>query len=236
MKVISILAAFAVVTTQTSLVKADPAKPTIGHTSTLIDTTVFIQGGSNTAGSATNAAYSIILGNGGTLKNSTFLDITTLAGFQPRDYHISIRAGALMLNCGTMDGPKGQMSCDTFNPIKYNTSELTVQSTTPPNRGGMAAAVSVVRQMTYIVGGSSEMGANMITSNITTDMSILTTGGLTWRSGTNLLQPLRFHTATWVDGAVNGVVVLGGQSPGGGINGFGTVYVFSSATSTWSTL
>ncbi|KAF9990385.1 hypothetical protein BGZ75_002166 [Mortierella antarctica] len=196
MKVIfSILAAFAVITTA----NADPAKPTVGHTATLIDNTVFILGGSQAAGQATNAAYSIILGQPGGYKNATFLDITKLSNFQARDFHVSMKTeGGIMVNCGTIDGTT--TSCDLLNPIKYNSSVM-ASTTPPPVRGGMAVGISNIRQQAYIVGGG----------------------------------PLIYHTATFVEGNVNGLVVLGGLAPSGAI-GLGSASIFSTTnSSTWST-
>ncbi|KAF9277466.1 hypothetical protein BGZ68_009256 [Mortierella alpina] len=221
MKVIfSILAAFAVITTAS----ADPVKGTIGHSATLIDNTVFIQGGSQAASQATNAAYSIILGVGG-LKTATYLDITKLSNFQARDFHISMKTeGGIMVNCGTIDGTV--TSCDMLNPIKYNSSVMAAASP-PPARGGMAVGISLTRQQAYIVGGGTA-AAPVATMDVMT-----TTSDLKWRSGTPMPGPLIYHTATFVDGTINGLVVLGGVGPSGVI-GLGTASIFSSATSAWT--
>lgn len=222
MKVIfSILAAFAVITTAS----AEPAKGTIGHSATLIDNTVFIQGGSQAAGQATNTAYSIILGAGG-LKTATYLDITKLSNFQARDFHISMKTeGGIMVNCGTIDGTV--TSCDMLNPIKYNSSVM-ASSSPPPARGGMAVGISLTRQQAYIVGGGAANAP-------TTEMNVMTTtSDLKWRSGTPMPLALIYHTATFVEGLVNGLVVLGGQNPGG-VQALGTASIFSSATSSWTT-
>ncbi|KAF9571587.1 hypothetical protein EC968_000404 [Mortierella alpina] len=222
MKVIfSILAAFAVITTT----GAEPAKPTIGHTATLIDNTVFIQGGSQTAGQATNTAYSIILGTPGGYKNATFLDITKLSNFQARDFHISMKTeGGVMVNCGTLDGTT--TSCDMLNPIKYNSSVM-VSTIAPPVRGGMAVGIDLGRQLAYIVGGGTA-NAPLNTMDVMTINS-----DPKWRSGTPMPLALIHHTATFVDGRVNGLVVLGGQSAGGVI-ALNTASIFSAATSNWT--
>ncbi|KAF9948232.1 hypothetical protein BGZ72_009832 [Mortierella alpina] len=223
MKVIfSILAAFAVITTAS----AAPAAPTVGHTATLIDNTVFIQGGSQAAGQAVNTAYSIILAANGMFKGARFLDITKLSGFQPRDFHISMKTeGGIMVNCGTLDGTT--TSCDMLNPIKYNSSVM-VSSIAPPVRGGMAVGISNTRQQAYIVGGG-------LPNAPTNQMEVMTTtSDLKWRSGTPLPGPLMHHTATFVDGNINGLVVLGGLAPSGVI-GLGSAFIFSSTNSSWST-
>ncbi|KAF9964715.1 hypothetical protein BGZ70_006048 [Mortierella alpina] len=224
--IFSILAAFAVIATTAH---ADPAKPTIGHTATLIDNTVFIQGGSQAAGQATNAAYSIILGTGtpGGYKTATFLDITKLSNFQARDFHISMKTeGGIMVNCGTLDGTT--TSCDMLHPIKYNSSVM-ASSSPPAVRGGMAVGISNARQQAYIVGGGT-VGAPVSDMNVMT-----TTSDLKWRSGTPMGTALIYHTATFVEGSVNGLVVLGGQLQNGGVVALGTASVFSSTNSSWTT-
>ncbi|KAG0257268.1 hypothetical protein BG011_004060 [Mortierella polycephala] len=232
MKVIfSVLVAFAVCAShQANLANAEQPKPTIGHTATLIDNTVFILGGSSVADTPSNAAFSLILGKSGTYEGSTMLDVTQLAGFSARNHQVSVKSvQGLIANCGSMDGDQGTtMTCDVFNPVQYKalTSDV-LEADKVANRGGMASTVMTSGESAYFLGGSSG-------TTYSTEVHLLMLNDpLRFRRGTPMPAALRFHTATWVDGNVNGVVVLGGQNNAGGAIAMESASVLSA--SVWST-
>ncbi|KAF9184757.1 hypothetical protein BGZ51_009318 [Haplosporangium sp. Z 767] len=232
MKVIfSVLVAFAVCASQQiNLANAEQPKPTIGHTATLIDDTVFILGGSSVANTPSNAAFSLILGEAGTYAGSKMLDITQLAGFSARNHQVSVKSvQGLMVNCGSMDGAQGtSMTCDVFNPIQYKSLSSNIsEASKVAMRGGMASTVMTSGESAYFLGGSSG-------TTYSTDVHLLMLNDpLRFRRGTAMPTALRFHTATWVDGNVNGVVVLGGQNTAGGAVAMNSASVLSAAV--WST-
>lgn len=197
-----------------TVVRADNPKPTIGHTATLIDKTVFIQGGSSTLNTAQNSAFSLILGTNGTLKDSTLLDHTTLSQFRARDFHGSVYTNGLMINCGSMDGApsSGAFTCDIFNVMKYNSTPMAGVPTSAVSRGGVASTIA--DGVAYFLGGS---GANEQYSNKTNVLVLGTMEQLKWRVDADMPNPTRYHTANFVSGV--GVVVLGGQIPGGSVIG-----------------
>ncbi|KAF9297758.1 Multiple epidermal growth factor-like domains protein 8 [Mortierella antarctica] len=217
----SAVAAFAVVAL--TVVRADNPKPTIGHTATLIDKTVFIQGGSSALNTAQNSAFSLILGANGTLKDSTLLDHTTLSQFRARDFHGSVATNGLMINCGSMDGAptSGAFTCDIFNVVKYNSTTMTNVPSSAVSRGG--AASTIADGVAYFIGGS---GANdQGFSNKVNVLVLGTMDQLKWRVDTDMKAPTRYHTATYVQNV--GVVVLGGQIQGGQALGMNSAMILN---------
>ncbi|KAF9086030.1 hypothetical protein BGX23_009207 [Mortierella sp. AD031] len=233
---ISIMMAIAVCVSSSSilLVSAQAPKPTVGHSATLIDNVVFIQGGSSAANTPSNAAYSLTLGKGGTYNGATMLDITTLAAFSARDYHSSVKSvGGLMINCGGLDRPDAagstQMTCDVFNP-KYNSTKLDMSSVLVNSRGGMAIAIGGTSA--YYTGGSAGPGTGP-GAGFSTDMNVLVLAtNLKWRVGTPMPVATRFHTATWVE-SLNSMIILGGQIENGSAVAMNSASVFSGVT--WTT-
>lgn len=238
MRVISIattLTLLGAATTFLNLVSAADPKPTFGHTALLVDSTVFIHGGTTSGSEASNAAFSLILDStkGGSLQGATMLDFTTLGNLSARDFHGAVETtGGLMVSCGTIDGASGAMTCDQLNVVRYNGSRLDNIPTTVQTRGGMAVGLSSVSA--YFLGGSTSLFADA-TKGFSTDMDILMiSSNLRWRKGTNMPVATRFHTATWVDGTVGGLVVLGGQIVGGNAVSMNTASLF--VNSNWTTM
>ncbi|GJJ72259.1 hypothetical protein EMPS_04616 [Entomortierella parvispora] len=194
---------------------ADPA-PTFGHSAILVDSTVFIQGGTTTGNTPTNAAFALILDitQGGSYAGATMLDMTTLANLSARDFHGAVETTTgLMVSCGTVDGGSGTMTCDEFNVVRYNSTPMDKIPDTVAGRGGMAVGLSGISA--YFLGGSTSAFADA-SKGFSTDMDILMiSSSLRWRKGTNMPTATRFHTATWIDSTVGGLVVLGGQLQGG---------------------
>ncbi|KAF9401844.1 kelch domain-containing protein 3 [Podila epigama] len=207
----SVVAAFAVCAL--TVVHAEQPKPMIGHTATLIDNTVFIQGGSSALNVAQNSAFSLILGKDKSIAGATLVDHTTFSKFRPRDFHVSINTNAgLMVNCGSLDnapGPSETFTCDVFDVIQYNSTAMTSIKTSAVSRGGMASAVS--ENFAFFLGGSGPNDSSF--SNVVNTLVLGTLDRPSWRVDTNMPTPIRFHTATYVSGT--GVVVLGGQIQSG---------------------
>ncbi|KAF9150811.1 hypothetical protein BG015_007356 [Linnemannia schmuckeri] len=235
---ISIMMAIAVCASSSSmLVNAQNPKPTAGHSATLLDGTVFIQGGLGADGRPSNAAYSLRLGQNGAYKGSTLLDITQLAGFSTRGFHSSVQSlEGLMINCGGFDAAGAtahKMSCDIFNPIKYTSTKMDMTVPAVSSRGGMAVAIGgETTAMAYYIGGSltSETGDAGGFSN---EMNMLTlASGLKWRSGTPMPIATRYHTATWVE-SIKTMVILGGQVAAGTAVAMNVASTFTG--NSWST-
>ncbi|KAK3809845.1 MAG: hypothetical protein J3R72DRAFT_81139 [Linnemannia gamsii] len=229
---VSIMLAIAVCASSSSMM-VNAQKPTVGHTATLFDKTVFIQGGYGPDGAATNAAYSLLLSANGAYAGSSMLDITTLSAFSARGYHNSVDSvGGLMINCGGFGGDSivnGKMSCDIFNPIKYNSTRMNMSKPNVKPRGGMAVAIGGETSVSaYFMGGSATLSSSVAAENLfSTDVSVLTLSStLNWRVGTPMLVATRYHTATWID-SVKGIVVLGGQLQGGTAVAMNTAAIFS---------
>ncbi|KAF8938864.1 hypothetical protein BGZ47_008378 [Haplosporangium gracile] len=235
---ISIMMAIVVCASSSSmLVKAQNLKPTIGHSATLVDATVFIQGGSGADGNPSNAAYSLRLGQNGSYKGSTLLDITQLAGFSTRGFHSSVETlQGLMINCGGFDAAGAtahKMSCDIFNPIKYTSTKMDMTVPAVSSRGGMAVAVGgESTTMAYYIGGSLTP-ATGAAGGFSNEMNMLTlSSGLGWRSGTPMPVATRYHTATWVE-SIKSMVILGGQIEAGTAVAMNAASTFSG--NTWTT-
>ncbi|KAF9907391.1 hypothetical protein EC991_010951 [Linnemannia zychae] len=237
---VSIMLAIAVCASSSSmLLTVDAQKPTVGHTALLVDKTVFIQGGFGADGSPTNAAFSLLLNDKGAYSGAQLLDITTLSAFSARGYHDSVMSeGGLMVNCGGFGpesavGPK--MSCDIFNPIKYNTTKMDMTVPNVKPRGGMAVAVGGgTTYAAYFFGGSLGQGtaAPDAAAGLSTDVNMLVLSTtLKWRVETPMPVATRYHTATWIDSA-KGVVILGGQIAGGNAVAMNSASIFSA--SAWS--
>ncbi|KAG0373896.1 hypothetical protein BGX24_011099 [Mortierella sp. AD032] len=229
---VSIMLAIAVCASSSSMM-VNAQKPTVGHTATLFDKTVFIQGGYGPDGVATNAAYSLILSANGAYAGSSMLDITALSAFSARGYHNSVDSvGGLMINCGGFGGDSivnGKMSCDIFNPIKYNSTRMNMSKPNVKPRGGMAVAIGGETSVSaYFMGGSATLSSSVAAENLfSTDVNVLTLSStLNWRVGTPMLVATRYHTATWID-SVKGIVVLGGQLQGGTAVAMNTAAIFS---------
>ena len=237
MRVISIATTLTLLGAATllDLVSAADPKSTFGHTALLVDSTVFIQGGTNTGNTATNAAFALILDTtkGGSLEGATMLDFTTLGDLSARDFHGAVETtGGLMVNCGTIDGGSATMTCDEFNVVRYNSTRMDKIPSTVQGRGGMALGWSNVGA--YFLGGSTSPFADA-TKGFSADMDILMiSSSVRWRKGTNMPTATRFHTATWVDDSVGGLVVLGGQVLGGAAVSMNTASLF--VNSNWTTM
>lgn len=198
------------------LVNAENPMPTAGHSATLLDTTVFIQGGSGADGKPTNAAFSLRLGQDGAYKDLTLLDIKKLAGFSARSFHSSVKSNqGLMINCGGFDSADAtahKMSCDIFNPIKYTSTKMDMTLPNVNSRGGMAVAADA--EFAYFFGGSrtSAIGAP---GGFSRDVDMLDLDSrLGWRSDYPMPVATRYHTATYID-STNSFVILGGQIEAG---------------------
>ncbi|KAF9133134.1 hypothetical protein BGW39_010463 [Mortierella sp. 14UC] len=237
---VSIMLAIAVCASSSSMVlTANAQKPTVGHTALLVDKTVFIQGGFGADGLPTNAAYSLrLLSDKGAYAGAEFLDITALAAFSARGYHNSVESvGGLMVNCGgfgSEGAANGKMSCDIFNPIKYNSTKMDMTKFNVKPRGGMAVATGgVYSPVAYFIGGSLTQGPNVdAASGLSAEVSVLTLSStLRWRTDSDMPVAMRYHTGTWID-SVKGVVVLGGQILGGTAVAMNSASIFSA--SAWS--
>ncbi|KAG0268234.1 kelch domain-containing protein 3 [Linnemannia exigua] len=227
---VSIMLAIAVCASSSSML-VNAQKPTVGHTATLFDKAVFIQGGYGPDGVATNAAYSLLLSATGAYAGSSMLDITTLSAFSARGYHNSVDSvGGLMINCGGFGGASTaseKMSCDIFNPIKYNTTKMDMTKPNVKPRGGMAVAIGGETSVSaYFMGGSNTLD---LSAPFSTDVNVLTLQStLRWRVDTPMRVAMRYHTATWID-SVKGVVVLGGQIQGGIAVALNNAAIFSAS-------
>ncbi|KAG9069320.1 hypothetical protein KI688_010220 [Linnemannia hyalina] len=234
---ISIMMAIAVCASSSSmLVNAQSIKPTAGHSATLLDSTVFIQGGLGADGNPTNAAYSLRLGQDGAYTGSTLLDITQLAGFSARGFHSSVESSqGLMINCGGFDAAGAtthKMSCDIFNSIKYTSTKMNMTVPNVSSRGGMAVSIDPTSTMAYHFGGSltSAIGADGGFSNEVDMLKLDSAMG--WRSGTAMPAATRYHTATWID-SLKSFVILGGQIQAGTAVAMNVASTFSGVT--WGT-
>ncbi|KAF9282337.1 hypothetical protein BGZ88_011088 [Linnemannia elongata] len=229
---VSIMMAIAACALSSSmLVNAQNPKPTTGHSATLLESTVFIQGGLGADGNPTNAAYSLLLGQDGAYKNSTLLDITKLAGFSTRGLHSSVESHqGLMINCGGFDAigtTPHKMTCDMFHPIKYTSTMMNMSLPSVASRGGMAVASNA--ELAYHFGGSrtSNIGADGGFSNAI-DMLKLDSG-MGWRSGINMTVATRYHTATWIEN-LDTFIILGGQVENGTAVAMNVASTFSANT------
>ncbi|KAK3829140.1 MAG: hypothetical protein J3Q66DRAFT_324442, partial [Benniella sp.] len=207
---ISILFKFAALVVCISQVTAGPtvAPPplgTFGHTAVLYDDTVFIQGGWTTKGAFSDATYAITLKDG-SLNNATWLDISSPNEFPRRKFGAAVATEKSMIICGTQDGTQGTaMTCDQLNTIGVKYSIL---SSSPPkisNRYGMAATSDGIKA--YFIGGSNSIKQDIWTMDILTNLS-----SEEWSTGPDMsgILPRKFHTATWVDAPLNGIVMMGG--------------------------
>lgn len=212
-----------------TVVRAADPSPTIGHTATLIDKTVFIQGGSSALNTAQNKAFSLILGTNGTLDNSTLIDHTDFSKFSARDYAGSVSTNGLMINCGSMDQApsSGVFSCDVFNVMKYNSTPMATVPTSAVSRGGLASTVA--DDVAYFLGGSGPNDQGF--SNKTNVLVLGTMAQLKWRVDADMLTPTRYHTANYISGV--GVVVLGGQIQGGNVLSMNNAVILNAGN--WST-
>ncbi|KAG0273716.1 hypothetical protein BGZ96_004697 [Linnemannia gamsii] len=205
--------------------------PTSGHSATLVDSTVFIQGGLGADGQPSNAAYSLRLDKDGAYKNPNVLDIAKLANFSARGFHSSVLSNlGEMINCGGFDAIPATahvITCDIFQSIKYTSTKMDMKTFSVASRGGMAVAVS--DQFAYYIGGSltSATGAS---GGFSTEMNMMKLdSGLSWRSGTPMPVATRYHTATWVQ-SKQIVVALGGQIEAGTAVAMNTASTFSGNT------
>lgn len=227
--------AIAVCASSTSmLVNAENPKPTAGHSATLLDANVFIQGGLGTDGNPTNAAFSLLLGQDGAYKDPTLLDITKLAGFSTRGFHSSVKSvPGLMINCGGFDAANAaahKMTCDLFNPRKYTSIKMDMTLPNVNSRGGMAMAIGAEKTpMAYYFGGSrtSAIGTAGGFSNAVDILKL--DSGLGWRSSTPMPSATRYHTATWID-SLKMFVILGGQIEAGTAVAMNTALTFDGIT------
>ncbi|KAK3829142.1 MAG: hypothetical protein J3Q66DRAFT_364184 [Benniella sp.] len=185
---------------------------TFGHTAALSNNTVFIQGGS-TVDTLSKASYAIILDKDGSLNNATWLDTSKLSTFTPRNFGVAAATDNTMITCGTQDGAQGtDMTCDQFDVVSYKTSLQTMNIT---NRAGMAVAFQTSSKGTkaYFVGGYNTTNIAIGTvnvANIPTGISPV----IRLEKGPDMIGilPRKFHTATWVDAPLNGMVMMGGRA------------------------
>jgi len=136
-----------------------------------------------------------------------------------------------MITCGTDDGAKASISCDKFDVIWYN--KTTAETAGIPNRAGMAVAYSAKNNKAYFVGGYGNNNIPVATVTVAT-LPTSNSADLQLDKGTDITGvPRRFHTATWID-ALNGFIVLGGQTSNDIVLPFNPALIFDAAASTWS--
>lgn len=210
--------------------------PTSGHSATLVDSTVFIQGGLGADGQPSNAAYSLRLGKEGAYTDSNLLDITKLAGFSSRGFHSSVKSiQGMMVNCGGFDAalPTAHlMSCDVFQTIKYTSTKMDLKAFNVTSRGGMAVGEST--DMAYYIGGSFTSATGAAGGFSTETNMLKLDAGLKWRSGKSMPVATRYHTATWIQ-SIQGFVVLGGQVEAGTAVAMNVASTLGDNGNTWAT-
>ncbi|KAG0242013.1 hypothetical protein BGW41_004996 [Actinomortierella wolfii] len=209
---------------------ADPG-PTMGHTAVLVDNTIFIQGGQSAPNTPQPASFSILLGENGSMNGAQVLDITAFSKFSARDFHVAVGSNAgRLISCGTMNGAKGDaMTCDVFHVRSYRAENLASMpgAKHAPNRGGMAVAVGP--ESAYLMGGSNGETYSKVVN------LLKRSSDLGWRVDVDMPQPVRFHTATYVDSSI-GIVVLGGQIQGGSAVAMNTASILKDAVWTNRTI
>ncbi|KAF9110837.1 Serine/threonine-protein phosphatase bsl1 [Mortierella sp. AM989] len=191
-------------------------KGTIGHTAILANNTVFIQGGSSSPNQPSGASYAILLNPDGSMRqgqtDAVWVDTTELSNLDPRDFSVSAAVNDKIVNCGTQNGARGNaMTCNLLDTMWYNNTQMDV-STEILNRGGMAYTLPDSKGNIYMIGGSTDPNDVTTTSASVSVLNLNTPQK--WSAITNMPTRLRYHTATWVGGPVNGIVVLGGRNEG----------------------
>ncbi|KAF9366407.1 hypothetical protein BGX34_003364, partial [Mortierella sp. NVP85] len=119
-----------------------------------------------------------------------------------------------MTICGTQDGAQGSgMTCDQLDTRWYNVSRVAPANV--PNRYGMAATYQKTSDgiKAYFTGGSNSTNQDVGTMDIAT-MKTSSSSSTKWSKGPDMLLGItrNFHTATWVDSPLNGVVVIAGYT------------------------
>ncbi|KAK3829139.1 MAG: hypothetical protein J3Q66DRAFT_25025 [Benniella sp.] len=243
---ISILFTFAALVVCISQVTAGPnpiiSPPpvgTFGHTAALYDNTVFIQGGSTTKGTFSDASYAITLDKDGSLNNATWLDNSKLIAFSPRKFGAAVATDNSMIICGTQDGAQGTgMTCDQLDIIR---GKYIVSRTSPPkvsNRYGIAATSDGIKA--YFIGGSNATKRDTRTVDIVTmkTSNSSTSSSQEWSEGPDMsgILPRKFHTATWVDAPLNGMVMMGGRADDIVTLSLSPVAVYDSVASKWTSV
>jgi hypothetical protein len=188
---------------------------TFGHTAALSGNTVFIQGGTLFLNRLSKASYAIILDKDGSLSNATWLDTSRLSVFTPRGFGVAVATDNTLITCGgTQDGARGTgMTCDQLDTTSYNVTRI--EPTEVSNRYGMAATYQKTSDgiKAYFTGSSNSTKRDAWTADIVT-MKTSTLSSAQWSKGPDMLGilPRKFHTATWADAPLNGIVMMGGQA------------------------
>ncbi|KAI1318642.1 hypothetical protein EDD11_006143 [Mortierella claussenii] len=161
-------------------------------------------------------------GTGGTAK---WQDTTTISKFTPRDFFVSVATNSTMVNCGTREKNNGAaMTCDLFDVTWYNNTRLNVPSTVL-NRGGMASTALNAQGKAYFTGGSTSADQKTIVGTV--DVLTISNMRTSWDTSVEIPNAVRYHTVTWVDGNVNGFIVVGGQVSSGSLLQIGAPQLFS---------
>jgi hypothetical protein len=165
------------------------------------------------------------------LKNATWLDTSKLNAFTPRSFGVAAATDNFILTCGTEDGGQTTaMSCDQFDVMWYNST--IIRPANSVNRAGMAAAYQTSSKSTkaYFIGGfnAGQVSGTVDVANIMVGKS----STISWTKIPDMGMLLKYHTATWVDSPVNGVVVLAGFDTSGRSVAGG--YVYTPANSSWT--
>ncbi|KAF9957529.1 hypothetical protein BGZ65_002004 [Modicella reniformis] len=214
---------------------ANPPVGTFGHTTVLANNTIFIQGGLTSPNTLSKASYAIILDHTGSIDstNVTFHETSTLSKFAPRNFGVAFASDNYMVTCGMDVEAKADMSCDQLDVMWYNKTNT---NTDPPgvlNRAGMAVAYQKTSNniKAYFIGGYGADKLPVATVNIVT-MPTNNSPNPQWSKVADATFSRKFHTATWVDGAVDRIVVLGGQQ-GDIVTPLTPAYVY--AANNWTT-
>ncbi|KAF9402369.1 hypothetical protein BGX21_010318 [Mortierella sp. AD011] len=145
--------------------------------------------------------------------NATWVDNSGISNLNARDFGVSAAINGKVVNCGTQDGAHGTaMTCNLLDTTWYNNTQMEVPSAIP-NRGGMAYTLPDPNGNIYMLGGSTS--TDVATTSSTSSVLSFSNSTSKWNTMPNMSTHLRYHTATWVGGPVNGIIVLGGQNEGG---------------------
>ncbi|KAG0306391.1 hypothetical protein BGZ98_002467 [Dissophora globulifera] len=211
---------------------APAPKGVTGHTAVVANNTVFIQGGQNKDGTVSSVSYAIILDAQHSLgPNAVWQDTTAISNFAPRDFGIAVAGSDSVVTCGSQDGTQAaQLTCDQLSTYAYNLTKPTASLTTGGNNKFNMAVAVASNGKSYITGGSD--GTNSFNTMFV--MNTLSANSTpSWTAGAAMPAVFKSHTATWVDGTVNGIVIAGGLTTGDVAFPLSSVYLYKN--SAWNT-
>ena len=144
-----------------------------------------------------------------------------------------------MIFCGTQDVVLEAMTCDQLDTTSYNATRI--EPFEASNRYGMAATYQRTSDgiKAYFTGGTNFDEQEVGTVNIVT-MKTNTSSVAQWSRGQDMTEiagvPRKFHTATWVDAPLNGIVVMGGRVDDIVVQPLAPVAVYDASNATWITV